>query len=189
MGRKCSVPGCRSGYYKESFSSSSSPPPRISKAKQPKMIKVKDEIDSEKSCHSPSLSRSPSSCSNSSSASSPTQSRTSGDPLKIQKAKIVMFSFPSKDPKLLKQWIDAIPFTTPFTPTKNSAVCSRHFAEDDLTGESFDSNRSRKNKPPLPNRRQIKRFPDAIPSLFPDTPGYKPPYVERVRSYGLGRII
>ena len=91
---------------------------------------------------------------------------------------VTLHSFP-QDAELREKWIRAIP-RKDFVPSTYSRLCSLHFQQCDFLDARTDSNKSRlKNKSCTPLRRRLK--PDAVPSVFPNTPAYltKSPAVQR----------
>jgi len=83
---------------------------------------------------------------------------------------VTFHSFP-RDEELRAKWIRANP-RKDFTPTKNSRLCSLHFAESDFVEQHCDSNATRRasfDSPQL-QRRYLKK--DAVPSIFPAAPSY-----------------
>ena len=88
---------------------------------------------------------------------------------KSSHVRITLHSFP-RDKEWRDKWIRANP-RKDFAPTKNSKMCSLHFAESDFVDEHRDSNSHRRKKHSWNaklRRRYLKR--DAVPSFFPDAP-------------------
>jgi len=91
---------------------------------------------------------------------------------------VTFHTFP-QDAELREKWIRAIP-RKDFVPSTYSRLCSLHFQPCDFVDVRTDSNKSRlQNKSSTPLRRRLK--PDAVPSIFPNTPAYftKTPGVQR----------
>ena len=84
---------------------------------------------------------------------------------------VTLHRFPLQHEELLKKWISRISREN-FQPTTNSRLCSLHFVESDFSETRVDKNMTRKRKrgtKPL-NKRTLK--PDAIPTVFPNSPKY-----------------
>jgi len=91
---------------------------------------------------------------------------------------VTFHTFP-QDAELREKWIRAIP-RKDFVPSTYSCLCSLHFQPWNFVDVRTDSNKSRlQNKSSTPLRRRLK--PDAVPSIFPNTPAYftKTPGVQR----------
>ena len=85
---------------------------------------------------------------------------------------VTLHRFPLNNEALLNTWLRRISRSN-FTPSSNSRLCSLHFRESDFVAESLDTNITRrriKSSNCTRAKRQLK--PNAVPSIFPNMPGY-----------------
>ena len=91
---------------------------------------------------------------------------TNCDYEKTEKGQYRSFLFP-KDPEVRRKWLQVLRRVS-FTPSDTSAICIRHFTEEDF-------------EPLKRNRKKRKLKIEAVPSLFM-APEHEPPSVETRRS-------
>jgi len=84
--------------------------------------------------------------------------------------KITFHSFPLRNMELCDRWLRAIA-RRHFVPTKNTKLCSLHFAPSDFVEVHTDSNK-RREKSRGDKKELTKRYlkDDAVPSVFPSAP-------------------